>query len=54
MDGAIAKAPLGGEDTGRNPTDRGKQGTQRSLLTDGHGVPIGLAVDGRMRLRRDG
>ncbi len=26
MDGAITKAPLGGEDTGPNPTDRGKKG----------------------------
>ena len=30
MDGAITKAPLGGEDTGPNPTDRGKSGTKRS------------------------
>ena len=26
MDGAMTKAPLGGERTGRNPTDRGKLG----------------------------
>jgi len=26
MDGAMSKAPLGGEDTGKNPTDRGKKG----------------------------
>jgi transposase len=26
MDGAMTKAPLGGEDTGKNPTDRGKKG----------------------------
>lgn len=43
------QSPLGREDTGRNPTDRGKQGTKRSLLTEGHGVPIGLAVDGANR-----
>ena len=35
-----------GEKTGPNPTDRGKRGTKRSLLTDGRGVPLGLAVDG--------
>ena len=35
VDGAINKAPLGGEATGPNPTDRGKQGTKRSVLTDG-------------------
>lgn len=49
MDGAITKAPLGGEHSGRNPTDRGKQGVKRSLLTEGHGVPIGLAVAGANR-----
>lgn len=26
MDGVMTKAPLGGEDTGSNPTDRGKRG----------------------------
>ena len=34
---------------GKNPTDRGKSGTKRSLLTDGSGVPIGLAVAGANR-----
>jgi transposase len=34
---------------GKNPTDRGKTGTKRSLLTDGRGVPLGLAVDGAHR-----
>ena len=45
-DGAMTKAPLGGEDTGRNPTDRGKSGTKRSILTDEAGIPIGLEVGG--------
>ena len=49
MDGAMTKAPLGGEKTGRNPTDRGKSGTKRSLLTDGNGIPIGLVVAGANR-----
>lgn len=49
MDGAMTKAPLGGEATGANPTDRGKKGTKRSLLTEGNGVPIGLAVEGANR-----
>jgi len=31
---------------GKNPTDRGKIGTKRSVLTDGGGVPLGLAVEG--------
>ena len=34
---------------GKNPTDRGKSGIKRNLLTDGSGVPIGLAVDGANR-----
>jgi putative transposase len=49
MDGAMTKAPLGGAKTGRNPTDRGTSGVKRSLLTEGHGVPIGLAIDGATR-----
>ena len=49
MDGAMTKAPLGGEATGRNPTDRGKSGTKRSLLTDGHGIPLAVAVAGANR-----
>jgi len=32
MDGAITKAPLGGEGTGPTRTDRAKSGTKRSLL----------------------
>jgi len=49
IDGAITKAPLGGEATGRNPTDRGKRGTKRSLLTEGQGVPIAVVVEGANR-----
>ena len=49
MDGTMTKAPLGGKKVGKNPTDRGKSGTKRSILTDGSGVPIGLAVDGANR-----
>lgn len=46
VDGAMTKAPLGGEATGKNPTDRGKQGTKRSLMTEASGVPVSLVVDG--------
>jgi len=46
MDGAMTKAPLGGQETGKNPTDRAKIGTKRSVLTDGRGVPLGLEVSG--------
>jgi transposase len=48
-DGAMTEAPLGGESTGRNPTDRGRRGAKRSLLVEGRGVPIGVAIDGANR-----
>ena len=35
-----------GKKTGPNPTDRAKSGTKRSLLTDGEGVPLALAISG--------
>lgn len=38
-----------GKKTGPNPTDRAKSGTKRSLLTDGNGIPVGLAVAGANR-----
>ena len=38
-----------GKKTGPNPTDRAKDGTKRSTLTDGGGIPVGLAVDGANR-----
>lgn len=40
----MTKAPLGGERTGPNPTDRGKLGVKRSLLTDGRGVPLVVLI----------
>src|ERR671928_1069013 len=49
LDGAMGKAPLGGEKTGRNPTDRGKRGVKRSVLTDGRGIPLGTVIDGANR-----
>ena len=45
MDGAMTKAPFGGKQVGKHPTDRGKIGAKRSVLTEGGGVPIGLAVE---------
>jgi putative transposase len=49
VDGAMTKAPFGKAATGANPTDSGKSGTQRSLLTDGAGIPLALVVDGANR-----
>ena len=40
---------MGGKKTGPNPTDRAKSGVKRSLLTEGHGVPVGLVVAGANR-----
>jgi putative transposase len=40
---------LGGKTAGKHPTGRGKLGTKCSLLADGGGVPIGLAVEGANR-----
>jgi putative transposase len=40
---------LGGKKTGKNPTDRAKSGTKRSLLVEAQGIPVGLAVDGANR-----
>jgi len=42
-------APWGGKKVGKHPTDRGKIGTKRSVLTEGGGVPVGLAVEGANR-----
>ena len=35
--------------TGPNPTDRGKQGVKRSLLTEAAGIPLALAIEGANR-----
>ena len=32
-----------------HPTDRGKKGTKRSVLTDGKGIPLSVTVDGANR-----
>src|SRR5215831_18284978 len=49
IDGAMTKAPLGKAATGANPTDRGKSGVKRSLLTDGAGIPLAIVIDGANR-----
>jgi putative transposase len=49
VDGVMTKAPFAGAATGANPTDRGKQGTKRSILTDAAGIPLALVVDGSNR-----
>jgi putative transposase len=49
VDGSMAKARLGGEDTGPSPVDGGKLGTKRSVLVDGRGVPLAVVLDGANR-----
>jgi transposase len=44
VDGCIVKAPCGGEAAGRSPVDRGKQGTKRSVLVEGRGIPLHVEV----------
>lgn len=46
IDSKTAPAPLGGQETGKNPTDRGKQGSKIHLLVDQHGAPLSLHVTG--------
>lgn len=44
LDSATVPAPGGGAATGPNPTDRGKQGTKRHLVVEGHGIPLAVTV----------
>ena len=34
---------------GANPTDRAKSGTERSMVVDGKGVPLGITLDAANR-----
>jgi len=43
-DTVLGKARCGGDEIGPNPTDRGKNGTKRSMLTDAGGGPLGVVV----------
>lgn len=49
VDGCSAKAPCGGEVTGRSPVDRGKLGLKRSVVVDATGVPLGVVAAGANR-----
>jgi Transposase DDE domain len=44
VDCCITKAPCGGEKAGKNPVDRGKQGTKRSMAVDERGIPLGTVT----------
>jgi putative transposase len=45
----MTRATLGEKTTGSNPTDLGKASVKRSVLTEGHGMPIEVAIDGANR-----
>ena len=49
MDSKHSPAPLGGEKTGKNPTDRGKLGAKMNLLVDRRGAPISVVLTGANR-----
>src|SRR5215207_1463974 len=49
MDSKHSAAPLGGEKTGNNPTDRGKTGAKINLLVDQSGAPISVVLTGANR-----
>jgi putative transposase len=46
IDSMMSAAPLGGAQTGKNPTDRGKSGSKIHLLVDQLGAPLALWITG--------
>jgi putative transposase len=44
LDSISVKSPLGGAMTGHNPTDRGKLGTKRHIVTDKNGIPLSIVI----------
>ncbi|MFC3169587.1 IS5 family transposase [Paracoccus fontiphilus] len=46
MDSASIAAKKGGEGTGPNPTDRGRSGTKRHIVTDRRGIPLTVRLSG--------
>lgn len=49
IDGSNHKAPCGGEHTGYNPADRGKQGWKWLIAVDANGIPLTWTTDGANR-----
>ena len=49
MDSKNSPAPLGGEKTGKNLTDRGKRGAKINLLVDQSGAPLSVVLTGANR-----
>ena len=49
VDSASVRAVGGGEETGPNPTDRGKLGSKHHVLTDANGIPLSDTLTGANR-----
>ena len=47
LDSASVPAP-GGDQTGKDPTNRGKLGTKRHVVVDRHSVPLAVTISGPM------
>lgn len=45
-DSKMVPAPLGGDQTGKNPTDRGKSGAKIHVLVDERGAPLAVHLTG--------
>jgi putative transposase len=46
VDSKMVPAPLGGAETGKNPTDRAKSGAKIHLLVDERGAPLAIHITG--------
>lgn len=46
FDSRTSAAPLGGEATGKNPTDRAKRGSKIHILVDQRGAPLAVYITG--------
>ncbi len=45
----VGAKPPGGQETGPNPTDRGKLGSKRHIVADARGIPLVVLVSGANR-----
>lgn len=49
VDGCLVEASCSGEASRKSPVDRGKQGTKRSVMTDGKSILLGCVIVGANR-----
>src|SRR3712207_3925765 len=49
IDRRSCAAPLGGDATGKNPTDRAKRGSKVHILVDQRGAPLAVQITGANR-----